>query len=140
MSFGHEVVNMILQYETVGNLALWGDVMEYSRRNSTGEGTERTERKHSEVSFSPTAASSLQGTTQATTPSPRTPPRKDYDEEREDHSEEIKTDGMDNLAGMAHPTSHLCASQRNRTILEGGCHGNTFSSILPAFAEWDTTT
>lgn len=60
ISFGPELVNMILQYETVGNIAslmVWGDVMEYSRRNSAGEFTER---KDSETSLSPTAASSLQ--------------------------------------------------------------------------------
>jgi hypothetical protein len=60
-SFGHEVVNMILEYETVGDIAslmVWGDVMEYSRRRSGGESSER---KESKTSSSPTAASSVQG-------------------------------------------------------------------------------
>jgi hypothetical protein len=60
-SFGHEVVNMILEYETVGDIAslmVWGDVMEYSRRHSEGESSER---KESETSSSPTTASSVQG-------------------------------------------------------------------------------
>ena len=140
---------MILEYETVSDIAslmMWGDVMEYSRRHSGGESNER---KESETSSSPTTVSSMQGSasTQGTSLSPSIPIRNNRERDQDDDSrknppDEYKIDYTDDL--IIYPEwliqLNIAAQEKRIELVFSNSDIMQDASNFQAFVEWGMTT
>lgn len=147
--FGHEVVDMILEYETVGDIALlmvWGDVMDYSRRHCTNESSGQ---KGNEASSSAAATSSSEQKSASTqgTSLPSTIPNEREEDQYDDPSQQhldgaTEKDYADNLTTHPRWLDELHISARDRGIQLVFTNSDVIqsSSNVPKFVEWTPTT
>lgn len=144
--FGREVVNLIMSYETVGEIAslmLWGEVYDYSKRYS--EGTEDVDagKKCTDASVTVGSSESTQGVGATSSPPTRTDQHKQHDDDEQPSRNPPGSEKPDSVELSLYPTwltrLHLLAQEKsiellftNRDIMDDSTHA------FAQFVDWDS--